>query len=71
MASKKVVFRAHDWINIKTWKPVKSIQARFVGEREWMHVCEGGKPTFYRTERARQRDLARLTFQEVTRRKTP
>lgn len=65
---KKVFFRAHDWINLKTSQPVKSVQARFVGERKWMNVCTAGKPLFFRTERQRQRALVSLEERERSRR---
>jgi hypothetical protein len=39
-------YRAHDWLNTKTMKPVYSIQAR-VGKKGWAHVHENGKPMFF------------------------
>lgn len=52
-------FRAHQWINTKTLKPIYSIQAR-VGRNGWAHLHEGGKPMFYDTERERDVKLQEL-----------
>lgn len=65
---KKIVFRAHDWIDLKTLKPVKSVQARFVGKRFWMHVTDGKELRTFKTERQRTRALVALELQELARR---
>ncbi len=66
---RKVVFRAHDWIDIKTCKAIKSVQARYVGERKWMNmVGADNKPTFFKTEKQRQRALVSLEMRELVRR---
>ena len=52
-------FRAHQWINTKTLKPIFSIQAS-VGKNGWMHVSDNGKPMFYDTAEARDAALKDL-----------
>lgn len=52
-------YRAHDWINTNTGKPVFSIQAR-VGKNEWAHCHENGKPMFYDDAEKRDEKLKEL-----------
>lgn len=52
-------YRAHEWINTNTLKPIYSIQAR-VGKNGWAHLHEGGKPMFYDTAKERDAVLAEL-----------
>lgn len=52
-------YRAHEWINTKTLRPIYSIQAR-VGKNGWAHVHEGGKPMFYPTAAERDTVLGKM-----------
>jgi hypothetical protein len=52
-------YRAHEWINVNTMKPVFSIQAK-VGKRGWAHVHENGKPMFFDNKEERDTKLKEL-----------
>lgn len=52
-------YRAHDWINTSTLKPVYSVQAR-VGLRGWAHVHHGGKPMFFDNKAKRDAALKEM-----------
>ncbi len=60
MTQTKIIFRAHDWINLKTCTPVFGVQAKRVGYGGWMHVNEGNKPMFFTQRRQRDRAIKRL-----------
>lgn len=52
-------FRAHQWVNTKTLKPIYSIQAR-VGKNGWANLHEGGRSMFYETPEARDAAMKEL-----------
>lgn len=52
-------FRAHDWINLNTLKPIYSIQAR-VGRNGWAHLHADGIPMFYDQKADRDAKLKEL-----------
>lgn len=58
----KIRYRPHPWFDSRAVRKMFGIQAR-IGNGEWMHMSEDGKPLIYDTEAERDAKIKALRAQ--------